>query len=167
MSTPASDPTASAGRVVARLRARGATVAAAESLTGGLLCDALVCVPGASRVLGGGVVAYTAAAKRDVLGVPAPVLDQHGTVSPVTAEAMAHRARALFGTDWGVATTGVAGPEPSEGHPVGTVYVALVGEELALVRALTLRGSRPRIRIEAVGHALALVEEALAAQDDA
>ncbi len=116
-----------ANHVVARLTAAGQTVATAESLTGGLLCAALVSVPGASVVVRGGVVAYAADVKTGVLGVPADVLDQHGTVAAESAAAMAVAARALFGADWAVATTGVAGPDPIEDKPVGTVHVAVAG----------------------------------------
>lgn len=143
-----------AAEVVALLTDRGETVACAESLTGGLVCAALTSVPGASGVVNGGVVAYTVAAKRDVLGVPADVLEAHGAVAEPTALAMARAVRQLFGATWGVATTGVAGPDPSEGKPVGTVHVAVLGESSGLPLALTLSGSRSDIRAATVGHAV-------------
>lgn len=146
-------------RVVQLLRRRGSTVSTAESLTGGLVAGALTDVPGASAVVRAGVVAYTADVKRDLLGVPREVLDRHGTVSPECATAMADRVRALTGAGWGVATTGVAGPDPSEGHPVGTVHVAVAGEHGTTTRALHLHGSRSEIRDATVAAVLALLEE--------
>lgn len=146
-------------RVVQVLRRRGSTVSTAESLTGGLVAGALTDVPGASAVVRGGVVAYAADVKRDVLGVPQEVLDRHGTVSRECATAMAEHVRELTGAGWGVATTGVAGPDRSEGHPVGTVHVAVAGEHGTTARALHLHGSRSEIREATVAAVLALLEE--------
>lgn len=136
---------------IAELRSRGHTVATAESLTGGLVCAALTGVPGASAVVRGGVVAYTVDLKAELLGVPGALLSERGAVSTETAAAMADGARSVLGARWGVATTGVAGPEPSEGKPVGTVHVAVSGragsgEEVRAARALMLHGSRAQIR---------------------
>lgn len=147
-------PHPTAVEVVTLLAGRGETVACAESLTGGLVCAALTSVPGASAVVAGGIVAYTVPAKRDVLGVPAEVLEAHGAVAGETALAMAEAARRRFGTTWGIATTGVAGPDPSEGKAVGTVHVAAAGEESRAPVALSLHGSRSGIRAATVGHAL-------------
>lgn len=148
-----------AERAVHLLRDRAATVATAESLTGGLVAAALTDVPGASAVVRGGVVSYAAEVKRDVLGVPQELLDRHGTVSPECAAAMAEGVRALLGSDWGLATTGVAGPDPSEGRPVGTVHVAVAGEQGTTCAALHLNGSRAQIRSSTVGSVLALLVE--------
>lgn len=161
--TRADDPPARAADVVALLRAGDRTVATAESLTGGLVAAALTEVPGASAVVRGGVVAYAAGVKRDVLGVPAGLLDRHGTVSAECAVAMAQGVRSLLGADWGVATTGVAGPDPSEGHPVGTVHVAVVGEHGSTASALTLHGARADVRAATVAAALALLGESVEA----
>lgn len=141
-------------------------MACAESLTGGLLCSALVDVPGASDVLRGGVVAYAAEVKASVLGVPADVLAAHGTVHEATASAMARGAARLTGTPYAVATTGVAGPGPSEGHPAGTVFVAVraPGDEpdgVVHVRGLLLDGDRGAVRAGAVTAALSLLLEVL------
>ena len=84
-------------------------------------------VPGASAVLRGGVVAYATDVKGSVLGVPADLLEAHGAVHPAVAAAMAAGAARLLGAVWGVATTGVAGPAEQDGHPVGTVHVAVHG----------------------------------------
>lgn len=153
-----------AARVVAALRAGGSTVAAAESLTGGLVVAALTDVPGASAVVRGGVVAYAADVKVHLLGVPQEVLDSHGTVSPECAVAMAEGARSVLGASWGVATTGVAGPDPSEGHPVGTVHLAVAGEHGTTRSALHLQGSRTEVREATVVSVLALLEESAGRQ---
>lgn len=149
--------TSQAEEVVQRLTAAGHTVATAESLTGGLLCAALVAVPGASRVLRGGVVAYAADVKTGVLGVPPDVGSRHGTVAPGTATSMAEGARTLLGADWGVATTGVAGPDEVEGKPVGTVHVAVAGPYGASTRHVRAVGGRDQVRAAAVDAALRLL----------
>lgn len=112
--------------VVQALAAADATVAFAESCTGGQLASALVDVPGASAVLCGGVVAYSNAAKQELLAVPGELLAAHGAVSEPVAQAMATAARARFGATFAVATTGIAGPTGgSPDKPVGTVCFAL------------------------------------------
>lgn len=143
-----------AQRAVEALRSAGQTVGTAESLTGGLVVAALVDVPGASAVVRGGVVAYAADVKTDVLGVDPDVVATRGTVDPETARQMAVRARELLGTDWGVSTTGVAGPDPSEGKPVGTVHVGVAGPDGVDVVDLALTGTRREIRDRTVADAL-------------
>jgi len=143
------------GVVVAMLRARGETLAVAESLTGGLLAGRLTDVAGASDVFVGGVTAYATRLKGSLLGVAPDVLAREGAVSPVTAVAMARGVRERLGSSWGLATTGVAGPSEQEGHPVGTVHVALAGPSGAVVtKALTLPGDRGHVRLLAVVAAL-------------
>jgi nicotinamide-nucleotide amidase len=111
---------------VARLRERRATITTAESVTGGLVARMLCEVPGASEVFRGGLVTYSDAWKRDALGVPAALLEEHGAVSEAVARAMAEGARRRSGADLAVATTGVAGPGPDDrGVPAGTVHVAV------------------------------------------
>jgi len=147
------------------LVAAGATVATAESVTGGLLGAALTAVSGSSETFRGGVVAYATDAKAQVLGVPRELLDVRGAVDPEVAIAMAAAARQRFAATYGVATTGVAGPTEQEGKPVGTVYVALVGpdgEGPAWLRSLSLRGDRGRIRRSTVLVGLDLVRRRLA-----
>ena len=131
-----------AERVLALLQERGETVATAESLTGGRLAAALTAVPGASRSFLGGVVAYATSVKQEVLGVPAAVVERHGVISAECALAMARGAVALTGAAWGIGTTGVAGPDPQEGHAPGTVHVGLVGPGVATALALELVGGR-------------------------
>ncbi len=152
--------------VIDECRARGLTLGVAESLTGGSVVAGLISVPGASDVVRGGVVAYAVDLKESVLGVSAEVLAQDGAVSQACAEAMATGARRVLGVDVSVATTGVAGPDPSEGHAPGTVHLAVVvpgvnGEEVCCHRALTTRGTRAQIRSEATTQGLSLLLAAL------
>jgi nicotinamide-nucleotide amidase len=139
-----------AGDAVEALRAAGATVATAESLTGGLVCATLVGVPGASDVVRGGVVAYAAAVKIDVLGVPAALVAERGTVDADVAAAMAVGVRDRLGATHGISTTGVAGPGASEGKPAGTVHVAVAGPQGVRTRLLELSGDREAIRTRTV-----------------
>ena len=112
--------------------AAGVTLATAESLTAGLVAAALADVPGSSAVLQGGVVAYQNRIKEGLLGVDPDLLASRGAVDPEVARQMAAGARRALGADVGVSTTGVAGPEPHQGRPVGTVMVGLaVGPALA------------------------------------
>ena len=115
------------GEVVALLTEAGVTVGIAESLTGGAVTAALVSVPGASQCLRGGVVAYATDVKAAVLNVPRSLLEERGAVHPDVALAMAVGVRRLLSADYGVATTGVAGPDPQDGHSPGTFFVAVAG----------------------------------------
>jgi nicotinamide-nucleotide amidase len=159
------DVTRLAREVVTTLTARGLTLATAESLTGGLLAARVVDVPGASAVLRGGVVAYATDLKHRLLGVDADLLAARGAVDPDVAAAMARGVRERLGADIGVATTGVAGPDPQDGHPAGTVFVAVsLSPALATgpggavrVVPLLLAGDRPAIRTATVAEALGLV----------
>ena len=132
--------------VVEALRAAGKTVAIAESLTGGLACATLVRVPGASDVVLGGIVAYSPQAKIDLLGVGADLIAQRGTIDAEVAAQLAVGARARFGATYGLSTTGVAGPDPSEGKPVGTVHVGIAGPNGVRTTLLQLAGDRDTIR---------------------
>lgn len=145
--------------VVRALIARGLTISAAESLTGGLLLAALTSVPGASAVVRGGSVVYMTDTKSGVLGVSAELLAERGPVDADVARAMAASARELWGADLGVATTGVAGPDPQGGHPVGEVHLALAHSAGVTHEQLDLghAGSRAHIRELTVQRALALV----------
>ncbi|MGY0236658.1 CinA family protein [Longispora urticae] len=141
--------------VAALLTARGLTLATAESLTGGLLGGRITSVPGASRFYRGGVVAYATEAKEHVLGVDGGLLAAHGPVSHPTAVAMAVAARQRFGADYGLSTTGVAGPAEQDGHLVGTLFVGVSGPTGD--RAVALRGTatgREALRDWAVREAL-------------
>ena len=150
-----------AGDVIHICRELGLTLATAESLTGGLVCGALTSVPGASSVVRGGVVAYATDRKNALLGVPADVLAECGAVDADVASAMAEGVRHVMVADIGVATTGVAGPDPQDGHDVGTVFVAVSGPGVARVERLALDGDRAAIRAATVDAALGLCLAAL------
>lgn len=138
------------------LSRRGWTVGVAESLTGGLVVSRLVDVPGASAHVRGGVVAYATDIKASVLGVDAALLAAHGPVHADVATQMAQGVRRILGADVGIATTGVAGPDPLDGQPVGTVFIAVATPESVHVRALTLMGDRAEIRDASAQQALEL-----------
>ena len=135
---------------------RGLSVAAAESLTGGLVGAELTAAEGSSDFFLGSLVVYATDAKRRVAGVPDDVVAAHGVVSPAAARALAGAAVERFGADLGVATTGVAGPADQEGHPPGTVHVAATCDGRTEVRSMRARGDRSFIRDLAVTAALDL-----------
>jgi nicotinamide-nucleotide amidase len=151
----------SAAAVVHALVERGETLATVESLTGGLLADAVVEIAGASAVYRGGLVVYATELKETVAGVPGRLLAERGPVDPDVAVAMAEGGRSRCGSDWAVSATGVAGPEPQGGKPVGTVYVAVAGPAGSTVRELSLDGGRAAIRAASVQGALGLLTEQL------
>ena len=151
----------SAQAVISLLKKRGETLATAESLTGGLVAATIVDVPGASAVFRGGLVAYATELKAALVGVPNDLLKARGPVDPDVARALARGARERCAADWGLATTGVAGPDPQDGHPVGRVYVAVSGPGVDEVRELTLTGDRPAIRAGSVAAVLVLLEDTL------
>ncbi|MBU1494711.1 MAG: competence/damage-inducible protein A [Actinobacteria bacterium] len=140
--------------------ARGWTLGTAESATGGLIASRLTSVPGASACYVGSVVAYTAAAKRDLLGVPAAVIEQHGLVSEETAVAMARGAAERLPADVVVAVTGSAGPDPLE-VPAGTMVVAVRTPEDTRVRVLRMPPDRERARTLAATAALQMLRLAV------
>ena len=141
--------------MLALLQTRAATLATAESLTGGLLGARITGVPGASRVYVGGVVAYATEVKQRLLGVEEDLVEQYGVVSAECARAMAEGARLQFGATYAVSTTGVAGPEPQEGQPVGTVFVGVAGPSGTSVVSLALSGDRDGIRERTCDEAVA------------
>ncbi|WP_030853397.1 CinA family protein [Streptomyces sp. NRRL S-475] len=158
--------------VVRLLTVKGETLAVAESLTGGLVAAEVTSVPGASKVFRGSVTAYATDLKHDLLGVDATLLAARGAVDPQVAAEMAVGVRKALGTDWGIATTGVAGPDPQDGQAVGTVFVAVDGPAGAdsgsagggKVAALRLNGDRAEIRRESVRSVLALLLKELAGE---
>ena len=158
--------TALARQVHEALLARGATLAVAESLTGGLLGAALTAVPGVSATFRGGVVAYATDLKGVLLGVDAGLLARAGPVDAAVAAAMAAGVRERLRATYGLATTGVAGPDPQDGHPPGEVYVAASGPFGELQRRLELAGDRAAVRSGAVAAALGLLAEVLAGPDE-
>ncbi|MFC7842467.1 CinA family protein [Streptomyces sp. NPDC057382] len=158
--------------VVRLLTVKGGTLAVAESLTGGLVAAEITSVPGASKVFRGSVTAYATDLKHRMLGVDATLLAAQGAVDPQVAAQMAAGVRAALGADWGIATTGVAGPEPQDGRPVGTVFVAVDGPlgsdsgsaRGGKVEGLRLNGDREEIRRESVRSVLALLLKELAGE---
>jgi nicotinamide-nucleotide amidase len=143
-------------------RARGLTLATAESCTGGLVAGRLTSVPGSSDVFLGGVVAYANRVKEVELDVPVAILDEHGAVSSEAARAMAHGVRGRLGADVAVAVTGIAGPEGGTVEkPVGLVFLHAVGPDGEGERRLDLPGDRDMIRGRATAAALHLVRSLL------
>ncbi len=151
------DASALSQEVIDLLRARDDTIAVAESLTGGMLAASLTAIPGASAAFRGGVVPYATGLKAVLLGVPAALLDSHGAVHPDVAKAMADGVRSRLGATVGAATTGVAGPDPQDGHPVGTVYIAVSAGGDTGVRSLALEGDRQQIREATVEQLLGML----------
>lgn len=140
------------------LRARGETLATAESCTGGLLAALITDVPGASEYFLGGIVAYGNEAKVALLGVERELLRLHGAVSAPCAQAMAEGCRAKFGATFALATTGIAGPGGgTPAKPVGLVYVALASPEGTRVKEHRFSGSRDEVRRQASDAALDLL----------
>jgi PncC family amidohydrolase len=151
-----------AQQIAAALRARGWTLATAESCTGGLVGARLTGEPGSSAWYVGGVVAYSNELKTRLLGVSPALLAAHGAVSDPTAAAMAEGARTATGADCAVAITGIAGPGGGTPEkPVGTVFVAVATPGGASVRRHAFDGGREAVRDAAVRHALALALDQL------
>jgi len=140
-----------------QLRALGATVAVAESLTGGLITAALTQTPGASATVRGGLVVYATDLKASLAGVPAGLLARCGAVHPRVARELARGARQRLSASCGLGVTGVAGPDPQDGQPVGTVFVAVCGPGGETVQRWALTGGREEIRAAAVAAAVALL----------
>lgn len=145
------------------LKERRLTFATAESCTGGRVAERITALSGASAVYRGGVVSYWSEVKRDVLGVPWEIIEQHGAVSEPCARAMAEGARAITGADLGVSVTGVAGPDSDErGNPVGRVFIALATPSGTYCRHIEAgRRRRDRIQIIASHHAFDLIRRYL------
>ena len=162
----------SAAEILQQLESRGFKLAIAESLTGGLLSAEFVSVAGASKVLLGSIVAYHTTLKHELLGVSRALLENQGPVDPEVAAQMASGVRTKLAnktnTDEnlviGIATTGVAGPDPQDGVAVGTVYVAISGPGAIgdSVYAYEFSGGREAIRAAAVSEAVAALGECLA-----
>ena len=141
---------------------RGKTLVTAESLTGGGIGAALTAVPGASAVFKGGIISYTDAVKRDMLGVPEQVLLRCGAVSADTARYMAVGARQRLQADVAVAVTGLAGPDGDAfGNPVGTVFIGYADEQTVTVGEYRFSGDREAVRNQTIHAAFALILEHL------
>lgn len=141
------------------------TVAVAESVTGGLLAAALTSTAGASATFRGGLVVYATDLKTRLAGVAEDLLAEHGPVAPQVALELARGVRDRLSASWGVGVTGVAGPQPQDGKPVGTVFLSVVGPGPAAgiesVSELNLTGDRNTIRVRIVEQAVALLAGAV------
>lgn len=146
--------------LVARACEGGVRIALAESLTGGLVADAIIQVPGASAVLRGAIVAYASDLKGELLGVDPDLLETVGAVDADVAAQMAQGAVVRLGADLGLSTTGVAGPEGQDGKPAGLVFVAVASTHgVPTVRELALSGDREMMRLLSVRAVLELALE--------
>jgi nicotinamide-nucleotide amidase len=151
-----------AEHVLALCRARGWTLATAESCTGGLVAARLTDVPGSSDVFVGGIVAYSNTVKERELGVPGETLERHGAVSPETAAAMASGVRARLGADAAVSVTGIAGPDGgTEEKPVGLVFVHAASPEGGRGTEFSFPGDRESVRTRSTVVALHLLRRLL------
>lgn len=153
-----------AARLLDALTRRGERLATAESLTGGLLAAEIVAVPGASNAFSGGVVAYGTELKHSIVGVDADLLAVRGAVDADVACQLADRVRLVCAVegrpaDVGIATTGVAGPDPQDGHAPGTVFVGIASARGIRSVRLELGGDRESVRRATVAAALALALE--------
>lgn len=150
---------AAADGLLVAAKARGLTIAAAESLTGGMLCAELVGPPGASDVVRGAIIAYATDVKASVLGVDAQLLEARGPVDAEVARQMALGVARLLGARCGIATTGVAGPGPQGRVPAGRVHVAACLDGVVAERLLDLPGERDAVRERAALGAMELLHE--------
>ena len=146
--------------VVKLLSAREETVSTCESLTAGLVAARLAEVAGASTVLRGGIITYATELKNLLAQVPWSILEQ-GVVTQETAIAMAQGVRKTCGSDWVIATTGAAGPDPCDGVAAGTVWIAVVGADTYVAQQLLLTGDRSYIRQRTVAESLTLLWQQL------
>lgn len=144
------------------LRKKGATVATAESCTGGEIAHLLTSVPGSSAYFKGSVVAYSNEVKMGVLGVSREVLEQNGAVSEPVVLQMAERVRDLMGADYGISTSGIAGPDGgTEEKPVGTVWIGVATPAGSWAKRFVFSFTRERNIAKAAAKALELLEEAV------
>lgn len=151
---------AAVAALIGSFAAGGLTLGAAESLTGGLLTAVLTEVPGSSTVVRGGLVVYATDLKHRLAGVDAELLAQRGPVDPQVAVALARGARSRCVADVGVGLTGVAGPDPQDGVPVGTWFCAVVGpgdREDLRSGAPSTTATRAQIRSAAVSAAIEML----------
>lgn len=137
--------------VVEKLKQRGLTVSASESLTGGSFQKAVTDIAGSSQIFPGGFVTYSASAKENLLNIPKKIIIENGVVSEATAKWMAERTRIKMDTDFGVSFTGVAGPDTLEGNPAGTVWIGISqrGRQTAAFE-YHFYGDRDAVRVRSV-----------------
>lgn len=140
-------------QIIAILSERGETVSVAESLTAGGLANMLTSASGSSSVFIGGLTAYRNEIKTMMLKVDESVIKENTVVSEEVANAMADGAIKAFGSTWAIATTGVAGPEPLEGHEPGSVWISIRGPINQAIQ-LTLEGNREQVRSGTISTAI-------------
>lgn len=151
-----------ANRVIKAASQKGLTLSTAESLTGGMICETLVSVPGASQVVAGGVCSYMTRVKSAVLGVPEDIIENCGVVSEACAKSMAAGARRLMAADMAVSATGVAGPSGGTPEtPVGTVFIGLATEIGESAKEYRFTGSRQSVREQAAAAAIDILYSAI------
>lgn len=160
---PETDPMTLAGAVQAELLRRSAMLATAESLTGGRVGDVLSAAPGASDTYLGGVISYATEVKLKLLGVREETVAEHGVVSAECATEMAVGVRDRLGADYGLSTTGVAGPARQEDKPVGMVFVGVAGPNGVATQQFDFDGDRPEIREQTMRAAIDLLTEVVRA----
>lgn len=154
-------------RVMEEVIKRGMTVATAESCTGGMVAARLINYPGASQAFVNGMVTYTNESKHRLLGVKNETLEKYGAVSPQTAEEMCLGVAKVSGTDIGLSTTGIAGPDGGTAEkPVGLVYIGVAINGRAVVKKLLNKGSRNMIRTASTAAVIELLKEELKNTED-
>lgn len=153
--------------LVSLLKDLDATLATAESLTGGRVASRVTNVPGSSAVYAGGVVSYQTPVKVEVLGVAQATVDEHGVVSAECAREMAAGARRLLRATYAVSTTGVAGPERQEDKEVGTVFIGVAGPHGVEAVQLALDGDRATIQEASVDEALSVLADMISSDSRA
>jgi len=136
--------------LIQKLGQRHLTISVAESLTGGLVAASLTQIPGASAVFKGGIIAYGDEIKQQVLKVDSALITKFTSISEPVAQSMATNVRELMNTDIGIATTGVAGPDKSDGFAPGIVFVAISIGDHKICQKLELVGDRTQIRDQSV-----------------
>lgn len=139
----------------------GLTLSVAESCTGGLISHYITALPGASNFFEAGVVTYSAATKREILGISASTIENYGVISESTAKEMAEKVRSLTGTDYSLSTTGNLGPEVLEGKEKGLIYIAVSRTGRTILKELRLTGDREENKEAASLSALKLLLDAL------
>lgn len=152
-------------RVHEIFKKKGLTLSVAESCTGGLISHYITALPGASNFFEAGVVTYSAAAKRKILGISASTIENYGVISESTAKEMAEKVRSLTGTDYSLSTTGNLGPEVFEGKEKGLIYIAVSRTGRTILKELRLTGDREENKEAASLSALKLLLEMLEQTD--
>ncbi|APX72300.1 nicotinamide-nucleotide amidohydrolase family protein [Companilactobacillus allii] len=146
---------------VEQLKKLNMTISAAESLTAGLFQSSIADIPGASQVMEGGFVTYSDEAKANLLHISSDIIKKYTVVSPTVAQVMSESTAKINSADIGVGLTGVAGPDPLEGSPVGTVFIGVYDRKIdsCIVREFHFEGSRRAVRLKSVIIAFVLVQK--------